>query len=401
MTPSRASAITSASSARVPQFDTTTVASIATLPRRSGSVPPAMPMIDRWPPGATAVAASASVASLPTQSSTTAAAPRPIAASASSPAGRPSAAGGGGASSPRRQPLGGARLPRQLQRLFAHVDGDDPRAAERRQQLHGDVAEPADADHHSARAGMQVRERPADRVVGRERGVGERGGGDRIEPAEWDEQPRRRDGDVLGEPAVAAEPAAALERLALAQVLLAAAAAAARAAAPRAIDDDIVADLHAVRARPELDHRPGHFVPERERQLVGQRPGRPVHQVQIGVAQSGAGDAQHDAPGGGDGLRDLAQLGRALPPRQPDGSHSQHPTNLKSGWLLTSAQFSDTLAPCPACTAPLPRRSTSVRSGCATGSWRPRTPAAWCARAWHSRVTPNTGAASPTAAPRC
>ena len=50
-------------------------------------------------------------------------------------------------------------------------------------------------------------------------------------------------------------------------------------------------DLEAVGARAERGHGAGDLVAERERQLVRQRPGRPVHEVQVGVAEAGAGDA--------------------------------------------------------------------------------------------------------------
>ena len=51
MTPSRASATTSASSARVPQFEKITEVSRGTPPKRIGKVPPASPSSETWPPG--------------------------------------------------------------------------------------------------------------------------------------------------------------------------------------------------------------------------------------------------------------------------------------------------------------------------------------------------------------
>ena len=147
MAPSRASATTSASSARVPQFEKITEVSSGTPPKRIGNVPPASPSSETCPPGATAPAASASVSSLPTQS-TTSAAPRPPAARRSSRPGRPRPA------APRRP---AAR--RHLECLVATVDGDDARRAERLQELDGDVTEPADADHDRARPGASIRAR--------------------------------------------------------------------------------------------------------------------------------------------------------------------------------------------------------------------------------------------------
>jgi hypothetical protein len=104
-----------------PQFEMTTDLSIGTLPRRIGSMPPAMPMIATWPPGTTAAPAIERVV------------------------GDPSGAGSG--------------VQGQLERLGAHVDRDHASAAQRAQELHGDMAEASDADDDRARAGLQVRER--------------------------------------------------------------------------------------------------------------------------------------------------------------------------------------------------------------------------------------------------
>src|SRR4051812_8042242 len=54
MAPARASATTSASSARDPQFENTTGVSAGTVPKRIGNVPPPTPRIETRPPAATA-----------------------------------------------------------------------------------------------------------------------------------------------------------------------------------------------------------------------------------------------------------------------------------------------------------------------------------------------------------
>ena len=99
------------------------------------------------------------------------------------------------------------------------------------------------------------------------------------------------------------------EVAALAQVLLAAAAARAAAAPPGAVHEHGLADLDAVGAVAERRDGAGDLVAERERQLVGHGPGRPVHQVQVGVAEPGAGDPQEDLARARHGLRDVADLG--------------------------------------------------------------------------------------------
>src|ERR1700722_6286831 len=71
--------------------------------------------------------------------------------------------------------VGGAELLRQFQRVGAAVDDDDPGRRQRRQALDADVAEPARPDDHRGGAGVQQRQRLADRVVGGDPGVGERG----------------------------------------------------------------------------------------------------------------------------------------------------------------------------------------------------------------------------------
>src|SRR4051794_34287886 len=330
MAPARASATTSASSARLPQFEKITGVSAGTDPKRMGNEPPPTPTIETWPPAATAPAARSRVASTPTKSSTSSA-PRPPAArrtsgavsgSASSVTAAPAAAAASRAAGRRStattRQAAGARLGGRRR----GVDRDDATGGERTQERDGDVAEPADADDDDARTGTQGQRAP-DRVVGRQPGVGEGRGPDGIDVAEGDQVARRRDDHVLGEPAVPAEARAApADGLgSLAEVLLPQAAAPAATAAPGAVDDHGLADVDAVGARPERRDDARHLVAERERQLVRDRPGGPVHEVQVGVAQAGRANLEQDLAGTGLGPRHGAQPRRLLPGGELDGRH--------------------------------------------------------------------------------
>ena len=75
-------------------------------------------------------------------------------------------------------------LGRQGQLLVVHVERDHRRRTQRSQQLHRDVSEAADADHHGRRTGHELRERTLDRVVWRQAGVGEADRLHRVEPVE-------------------------------------------------------------------------------------------------------------------------------------------------------------------------------------------------------------------------
>jgi hypothetical protein len=59
------------------------------------------------------------------------------------------------------------------------------------------------------------------------------------------------------------------------------------------MDENLVAERKAVGAQPQLHDGAGHLVAQGERQRVRQRPGRPMHEVQIGVAQPRTADL-HD-----------------------------------------------------------------------------------------------------------
>jgi hypothetical protein len=229
----------------------------------------------------------------------------------------------------RREPVGlqrdvGTRAERHVERLLPAIDGDDAAPAERPQQLDGDVAEAADTDDHRGGAGPQVAQRPLDRVIRRQRGVGERGGGHRVEVADRDREAGRGEDDVLGEAAVAADAAAraAPEVAALAQVLLAAAAAGAAPAAPGAVDEHGLAELDAVGSVAERGDGPADLVSERERQLVRHGPGRPVHEMKIGVAESGGRHPEEDLTRARYGLGHVPDLGRPFPGHELNGSHA-------------------------------------------------------------------------------
>src|SRR3954452_6099911 len=178
MAPARASATTSASSARVPQLEKITGVSAGTVPKRMGNEPPPTPTIETWPPAATAPAARSRVASTPTKSSTSSA-PRPpaarrtsgaVSASASSVTAAPAAAAASRAAGRRSIATtwqgAGAGRGWGARGAGPPVDGDEVAGGERAKERDGDVAEPADADDDDARPGPK-RQRAADRVVRR------------------------------------------------------------------------------------------------------------------------------------------------------------------------------------------------------------------------------------------
>ena len=134
-----------------------------------------------------------------------------------------------------------------------------------------------------------------------------------------------------------AGPAAPDRLRALAEVLLAQSAAPAAPAAPGAVDDDGLADLDAVGARAERRDDAGHLVPERERQLVWDGPGGPVHEVKVGMAQAGGADLEEDLAGTGCRRANVARLGRPLPRRQLDRLHrfDARPQRLSTVHALT------------------------------------------------------------------
>jgi hypothetical protein len=102
-----------------------------------------------------------------------------------------------------------AELSRPGELLVAHVEGDDTRRGYRAEDLHGEVAETADADDHGGRIGSQRGQGLLDGVVGRESRVGERRGVHGIKVAERHEQPGVGHQHELGHAAITAQAAAA------------------------------------------------------------------------------------------------------------------------------------------------------------------------------------------------
>lgn len=93
--------------------------------------------------------------------------------------------------------------------VLFEVDSDDLRGGRGPGDLDADVTEAADADQHDGGVRGQLRPGPTDGVVGRQAGVGERCGGDRIQAI------RQRDQmswvwyqQVVRHPAVGTQPAA-------------------------------------------------------------------------------------------------------------------------------------------------------------------------------------------------
>ena len=158
------------------------------------------------------------------------------------------------------------------------------------QDLDRHVAEPAGADHDRVRAGHELVQRALDRVVRRERRVGQRRRVARVELAERHSSRAAGHEQVLGHPAVATEAAAHRADLgrALAVVLAPSAGSARSARSPTARRR-----RPARRARtpstpaPRLLDPAGVLVAERERRVERQQPGGPLHQVQVGVAGAG------------------------------------------------------------------------------------------------------------------
>ena len=90
-----------------------------------------------------------------------------------------------------------ADLTCQIERLVPYVDGHDSRGGRRSQDLHGHVAESANADDHARSARPQPPARDRDRVIRRQAGVGERDVLHRVEVAERHEVTRTVDDEVL------------------------------------------------------------------------------------------------------------------------------------------------------------------------------------------------------------
>ena len=185
------------------------------------------------------------------------------------------------------------------------VDGDDGRRGDRPQDLHRQVAEPADADDDRDRTGPEAVERAPDRPVRRHRGVGERRGEHRVEVTERGELAHAVDDHVRRHPAVDAEAPTRAGELgdAVADVLVAGLAAGARAAAERAVDGDRLADLEPGGPVPSASTQPGRLVAERERQVGVEHAGvELVDHVQVGVADARRPDPHEHLAGAGLGL---------------------------------------------------------------------------------------------------
>ena len=166
---------------------------------------------------------------------------------------------------------------------------------------------------------------------GREPRVGQRRRGDRVEPVERNGEAGGGHDHVLGESAVAPEPRSAPLPLLLAEMFGPDAARGAAAAAPRSVDEDGRARLEAVGSRAERGHGARDLVTEREGQRVRERPGAPMHEVQVGMTEAGAGDAHQHLTWTRFRTRDVDQLGGLLPSGEPDRLHARSVTHeLKS-----------------------------------------------------------------------
>ena len=111
----------------------------------------------------------------------------------------------------------------------------------------------------------------------------------------------------------------------------------ARTATPRAVHDHRVAFTQAGDARAEGGDVAGVLVAERERQVIGQRPHRAIHQVQVRMAGAGRADLDHTYPG-------PASARRPRPARVPSSSP------LAAAHACSSSSFSR--RPRPAVSAP-------------------------------------------------
>jgi hypothetical protein len=67
------------------------------------------------------------------------------------------------------------------------------------------------------------------------------------------------------------------------------------------------------RSGPERRYRAGGLVPKRERERERDRPRRPLHDVQVAVAEAGGPDLHQHLSRTGDGRLDLDELRLALP----------------------------------------------------------------------------------------
>jgi hypothetical protein len=140
----------------------------------------------------------------------------------------------------------------------------------------------------------------ADRPVGRDAGAGIGGGACRLERADRHQVARMRHAHQVG--VAAGQLDAQVAHRASAQVLVATLAHQARAAAQPGIDDDLVAELHALHVGADFDDLTADLVAHRHRQLGAGAFERgqlaPAHveaaglHMQVGMAHAAVRDAQ-------------------------------------------------------------------------------------------------------------
>ena len=172
------------------------------------------------------------------------------------------------------------------------------------------MPEPADPDHDGEGPRPEHGPRPLDGGVRREPGVGERRRLDRVEVTQRDEVARVRHDHQRRHAAVGSD---ARRRRAGSEGALAVAlepthAPRAAATAPRPVDRDRLADLDGADAFAHGGDPARVLVPERERHRPRQCRGVHLEEVHVGVARTGAGDAQQHLARPRLGFRHLAEL---------------------------------------------------------------------------------------------
>ena len=186
------------------------------------------------------------------------------------------------------------------------------------------MAESADSDHHDRRPGRESPQLALDRAVRRQRSIGQRRGVRRIEITDRNEQPRRRDDEVVSEAAVEAEPAPSPGEpgSAKTEVLGPSRALPTAPAAPRPVDQNGVVDLEPGDAVAERSDGACVLVPEGEGKRPRHRPLGKLHDVDVGVAETRAEDLHQHLARRGLWHLDLAKLGLCLPADELNCSHS-------------------------------------------------------------------------------
>jgi hypothetical protein len=175
--------------------------------------------------------------------------------------------------------------------------------------------EAAHADHDRGGVGSEHGQGLLDCVVGRQAGVGERGGIHGIELVERHQIAGGGHEHELGHAPVTSLAVAARFELpdALAHVLGTDPAGLAPAAPPRAIDRHRVPLAHSCHSGAGGLDPARVLVSQRERGLPGQRTRGELHDVQVGVARAGRGHTQENLPRPRLGDRHVAQHRRLLP----------------------------------------------------------------------------------------